>query len=180
MNIQIIPYKYNKSSIEKYHIIRLDNSQIYYKLSNILAPFGRQTEHKTNYKLDQHRLNINFNIDEVLNQDKSYIEFERIITELEIYFSNFDELKDLKLISNIIDREKFGIVIRLHLKTLHDKTITPLLQIIDSENQIVEWIQFDKDKKINIDFGPDCLWIDNKNKTFGISFVIYKVIQFIN
>ena len=105
------------------------------------------------------------------------MELTKIITELEKYFGTFDELKDYELISNIINRDTFGYIIRFHLKTHNNKTTTPLTQIIDNENQIVEWIQFDKNKQINIDFGPDCLWIDNKNKKYGVSFVIYKVFQ---
>ena len=175
MNIQIIPYKSNKSSIEKYHVIRLDNSQIYYKVCNVFAPFGRQTEHKTKNNLDQHRLNIGISKEQINN--KSYIDLIKLITELETYFGTFDELKDYELISNIINRDEYGHIVRFHLKTQNNKTTTPLTQIIDNENQIVEWIQFDKNKQINIDWGPDCLWIDNKNKKFGISLVIYKVFQ---
>jgi hypothetical protein len=52
--------------------------------------------------------------------------------------------------------------------------------MINSTDLNVEWIQFDKTKQINIDISPDCLWIDNKNKKYGVSFVIYKVFQFIS
>jgi hypothetical protein len=180
MNIQITPYKINKSSIEKYHIIRLDSSQIIYRICNIYAPFGRQTEHYTSNNLTQHRLNIGFSTEQILNNDKSYLELSKIIQELEIYFSTFDELKDYELVSNIINRDTYGIIIRFHLKTQNNKTTTPLTQIVKSEDIDVEWIQFDKTKQINIDITPDCLWIDNKNKKYGISFVINKVFQFIS
>ena len=63
MNIQITPYLKNNSSIEKYHIIRLNNDQIIYRICNVLAPFGRQTEHYTINNLTQHRLNISFTCD---------------------------------------------------------------------------------------------------------------------
>ena len=180
MNIQITPYKINKSSIERYHIIRLDSSQINYRICNIYAPFGRQTEHHTSHNLTQHRLNIGFSIEQINNSDRSYLELHRIIHELEEYFSTFDELKDYELVSNIINRDTHGIIIRFHLKTQNNKTTTPLTQIIKSKDIDVEWIQFDKTKQINIDITPDCLWIDNKNKKYGISFVINKVFQFIS
>ena len=180
MNIQITPYKNNKSTIEKYHIIRLDSSQIIYRICNLYAPFGRQTEHNTQHKLTQHRLNIGFTNIQITNLDKSYVELNKIISELENYFSKFDEFIDYKLVSNIINRDTFGIIIRFHLKTQKDRTTTPLVQMINSDDVNVEWIQFDKTKQINIDITPDCLWIDNKNKQFGVSFVINKVFQYIS
>ena len=92
MDIQITPYKNNKSSIEKYHIIRLDSSQITYRICNIFAPFGRQTEHHTLHNLTQHRLNIGFSLEQISNNDRSYLELQKIIHELEIFFSTFDEI----------------------------------------------------------------------------------------
>lgn len=178
MNIQITPYKLNKSTIEKYHIIRLDNTQIIYRICNVFAPFGRQTEHFTKNKLSQHRLNISFSNEQIANNDKAYLELIRIINELESFFGTFDELKDYKLVSNIINRDTFGIIIRFHLKTQYNKTTTPLVHLKDSDEENVEWIQFDKTKQFNMDITPDCLWIDNKNKNYGISFVINKVVQF--
>jgi hypothetical protein len=180
MNIQIIPYKNNKSTIEKYHVIKLDNSQINYRICNICAPFGRQIEHHTKNKLTQHRLNISFSNEQIENNNKSYVELKRLISELEIYFGTFDELKEYELVSNIINRDNHGIIIRFHLKTQHDKTTTPLIQMIESNDQKSEWIQFEKLKQINIDISPDCLWIDNKNRKYGVSFVINNVFQFIS
>ena len=180
MDIQITPYKINKSSIEKYHILRLDNSQINYRICNLYAPFGRQTNHHVQHTLTQHRFNIGFSVQQITVNDPSYIELKRIIYELESYFGTFDELKDFELVSNIINRDSYGIIIRFHLKTQNDKTTTPLIHMVDSNDLNVEWIQFDKLKQINIDINPDCLWIDNKNKKYGISFVINKVFQFIS
>jgi hypothetical protein len=180
MNIQITPYLKNNSSIEKYHIIRLNNDQIIYRICNVLAPFGRQTEHYTINNLTQHRLNISFTCDQISSNDKSYMELTGIITELETYFGTFDELKEYELVSNIIDRDNFGKIIRFHLKTQNDKTTTPLIQMINSIDSNTEWIEFDKTKQINIDINPDCLWIDNKNKKYGVSFCILKVFQFIS
>ncbi len=180
MNIQITPYKNNKSLLEKYHIIRLDNTLINYRICNVYAPFGRQTEHHTQNNLSQHRLNIGFSVVEITNSNKSYLELHRIINELETYFSTFDELKDYELVSNIINRDTHGIIIRFHLKTQNDKTTTPLIQMINSQDIDTEWIKFDKTKQFNMDISPDCLWIDNKNKKYGISFVISKVFQFIS
>ena len=180
MNIQITPFKKNNSPIEKYHIIRLDHSQIIYKICNVFAPFGIQTEHQTTNKITQHRLNISFNQNQITSNDKSYIELTRIITELEKYFGEFDELKDYELVSNIINRDTFGIIIRFHLKTQKNKTTTKLIQMINSIDSNKEWIEFDKNMQINIDICPDCLWIDNKNKRYGVSFVILKVFQFIS
>jgi len=129
MNIQITPYKNNKSTIEKYQIIRLDSTLIIYRICNIYAPFGRQTNHYTQNKLTQHRLNIGFSPEQILNNDKSYLELTKIISELEIYFSTFDELKEYELVSNIINRDTFGVIIKFHLKTQNYKTTTPLDKI---------------------------------------------------
>ena len=52
--------------------------------------------------------------------------------------------------------------------------------MIESNDQKSEWIQFEKLKQINIDISPDCLWIDNKNRKYGVSFVINNVFQFIS
>ena len=180
MDIQITLYKRNNSPIEKYHIIRLDSSQIIYRICNVFAPFGRQTEHKTTNVIKQHRLNISFSLEQISSLDKSYVELTRIINELETYFGTFDELKDYELVSNIINRDTFGIIVRFHLKTQNDKTTTPLIKMINSIDSNTEWIEFDKNKQINIDICPDCLWIDNKNKRYGVSFVILKVFQFIS
>ena len=180
MDIQITPYKNTNSTIEKYHIIRLDSSQIIYRVCNLIAPFGRQTEHQTSINITQHRLNIGFSCDQIASNNKSYLEIIRIINELESFFKTFDELKDYELVSNIINRNTFGIVIRLHLKTQNDRTTTPLIHMINSIDSNTEWIEFDKTKQINIDISPDCLWIDNKNKKYGVSFVIHKVFQFIS
>ena len=39
------------------------------------------------------------------------------------------------------------------------------------------WIEFNTKNKINIEFYPDCLWIDEKNKIYGISFIINDIYQ---
>ena len=48
-----------------------------------------------------------------------------------------------------------------------------------NKNSIEEasWIDFCNDKKINIAFHPECLWIDEKNKKYGISFTLDEVHQ---
>jgi hypothetical protein len=130
--------------------------------------------------MSQHRLNICFSSNDINTKNKTYLELTQIISDLETYFSNFDELKNYELVSNIIPRQTYGIVIRFHLKTLKDKTITPFKQMINSVDESVEWIQFDKNLQFNFNFHPDCLWIDNTNSKYGISFVIDSVFQFIS
>jgi len=177
LNISLIPYKNKTNSIEKYHVLRQDSSKIIYKICNVFAPFGRQIDHQTKCIINQHRLNICFSKQEF--NDSSCIEIRKLINELELYFSDFDELTDYKLISNIIDRDTYGIVIRFHLKTNKNNTVTPLIQMKNLESEQVEWISFDKENKINIDFSPDSLWINHTNKTYGISLVINKVFQYL-
>jgi len=177
LNISLIPYKNKNKNIEKYHVLRQNSSKIIYKICNVFAPFGRQIDHQTKCIINQHRLNICFTRQEF--NDKSYIEMKKIIDELESYFADFDELTDYKLISNIIDRDSYGIVIRFHLKTNKNNTVTPLIHMKNLESEQVEWISFDKEVKINIDFSPDSLWINHIDKTYGISLVINKVFQFI-
>lgn len=177
LNIQLIPYKNKPNDIQKYHIINSLDKNIVYKICNVYAPFGRQID---NNHTSQHRLNIGFSRKQIINEDKIYLELERLIHEIETYFGGFDELKNYELISSIIDRGELGCIIRLHLKTFKNKTTTPLAQMIDGQDENVEWIQFDKNKQINIVLHPECLWIDNNNHKYGISFMIDKVFQFIS
>lgn len=177
MNLCIIPYKSTDKNINKYHIVDNNNKLIHYNLCNVYAPFGRQTEkeHHTSNKIVQHRLNICFTKDKL--DTKEYNIASKIITDIETWFSNFKELTDFKLISSLIDRKKFGKVIRFHLKTLQNTTTTPLLCLNNGDEKTKSWIDFNKEMQINIKFHPDCFWINNLNKTFGISFVIDKVYQ---
>lgn len=179
INIHLVPYKNNKSSITKYHILNLDDTLIKYNISNVYSFFGREIDNKFLKNQTQHRLNICFSKIDIDSKNSNYLELTKIILDMENYFRLFDDFADYELVSNIIDRKEYGIVIRFHLKTLKDKTITPLKQITSSKNEFVEWIDFDKTKKFNFSFHPDCLWIDEKNKKYGISNVIDKVVQFI-
>jgi hypothetical protein len=202
IDLELIPYKNNnKSQIKKYHIIRKNGHTIKHRICNVFAPFGRQTssDHKTNTTLKQHRLNVCFSkeqiqVDEFSNDTKisknkiytSYIELKRLITELEAYFGSFDDFSEYELMSNIIDRDIYGIVIRFHLKTNKGKTVTPFVQdssedigLVCSDNLPTEWISFDKTKQFNFHFHPDSLWIDHKNKKYGISLMMDRVFQMI-
>lgn len=178
--VQLVPYKNVNSNkyVKKYYILNSINNVIKYKICNVFSPFGRETEYTKIKDLHQHRLNICFT-KERMKDDKSYRILIDMINGIENYFKDVEELVDYNLISNIIDRGEYGIVIRFHLKTLKNKTTTPLIQIIDGKEEKVEWIQFDKLKQYNMNFHPDCLWIDDTNKKFGISLVIESVIQFI-
>lgn len=177
MDIKLIPFK-KKSSIDKFHIVNSNNNIHKFNICNVYAPFGLQIEHKTNIKINQHRLNICFSIDDIENN--RHIKLKEIIDELELFFNDYDELKNYELLSNIINRDKHGIVIRFHLKTYKNKTITPIKHVIDTLEKNVSWLDFDKNKKLNIDFTPDCLWIDHNNKKYGISLLITDVFQFIS
>lgn len=177
MNLCIIPYKSSESTISKFHIVNSDNKLIYYNLCNVFAPFGRQTEkdHHISKQIIQHRLNICFTKDKL--DTKEYNIVSKIINDIELWFSNFKELSEYQLQSSLIDRGKYGKVIRFHLKTLKNMTITPLLCLNNEDSKIKSWNDFKNDIQINIKFHPDCFWINNQTKTFGISFVIDKVYQ---
>ena len=195
IELELIPYKLNnKSQIQKFHIVRKNGHTIKHRICNVYAPFGRQTsaDHKTKNKLEQHRLNVCFTKSQIeSNLDKAYLELKRLITELETYFGSFDDLSDYKLLSNIIMRSEYGIVIRFHLKTNKNNTVTPLVQITSDEinktkqtkttesTESTEWISFNKSKQFNFNFHPDSLWIDHKNKKYGVSLMIDKVFQLI-
>jgi hypothetical protein len=178
MNLQIIPFKNNNNTLQKYHIVDSSDNILLYKICNVYSSFGRQTEtdHRTKNKISQHRLNICFSCDDINQQNKSYMELKHIITTIESYFQSFEELINLELVSNIINRDKYGIVIRFHLKTFKNKTISKFISI-NTDTLESEWISFDKDRQFNFEFHPDCLWIDNINKKFGVSLVIDKVFQ---
>jgi hypothetical protein len=180
INLQLIPYKTNnRSNIKRYHIVNSNGNIIKYKIYNVYSNFGRQTtnDHKTSMLLKQHRLNISFSLSLIENQDKSYLELNKLITELETYFKLIDDFSDYELISNIINRDIYGLIMRFHLKTNKDNTITPLILIKDNTYEQTEWISFNKNIQFNLNFHPDCLWVDEINKKFGISLVVDKVFQ---
>jgi len=188
LDLEIIPYtnkkNYTKTDLEKFHIVNKDGNIIRNKICNVYAPFGRQTQSenkiKSNKNLTQHRLNIGFSNNHIKDNIKPYRELHKFISEIESYFSSFDELKKMDLQSNIINRDKYGIIIRFHLKTNRNHTTTPLIQgkFEDPDSfSDTEWIAFDKNKEFDFEFHPDSLWIDHKNNKYGVSMVIDKVIQ---
>jgi hypothetical protein len=181
LNIQLIPYKnINKLIVKKYHIVDLNNKIIKHKICNIFAPFGREADFNK-FKSSQQRFNICFTLKDIELKNKSYCDFTNLILQYEKYFKQFSEFKDYELISNIINRDKYGIIIRCHLKTNKDKTISPLFQInkINLNPEQVEWIQFNKNNQFNMKYNFDCLWIDDKNRKFGISIQVLSILQVI-
>ena len=193
--IRLIPFqKSSKSTIEKYHIVISTHSEkklrhLKCELTNVYAPFGRQTksDHKTKVTINQHRLNICWSKNMIKSESDSYMSAINTIKKIEEYWADYDELKTLNLVSNIIDRKEHGIVIRFHLNTHKDKTTTPLIiltkdDLLNSSNitesQSSSWLEFDKNLKLNIIYHPDCLWIDREKNIYGISLQIDKVIQF--
>lgn len=181
IELNLIPYKnINKLSVKKYHIVDSNNNIIKYKICNIFAPFGREADFNK-FQSKQQRFNICFSLEHIKQKNKSYIELINLINIYEQYFKKFDELTSFELVSNIINRDNHGIVIRCHLKTIKDNTTTPLMQIKESDltSEQVEWIQFDKNLQFNMEYSFDCLWIDEKNKKFGISIQVLSVCQMI-
>jgi len=177
LNLQLIPFKnINKRIIKKYHMFSQDNKIIKHKICNIFAPFGREADYNK-FNSGQQRFNICFSLNDIKNEIISYKQFIELINSYENYFKQFDELQDYELISNIINRDTYGIVIRCHLKTLKNNTTTPLIQLDQITSTQVEWIQFDKNLQFNMEFNFDCLWIDNTNKKFGISIQVLSVFQ---
>jgi hypothetical protein len=177
MNFNLIPYKnINSQKIKKYHIEYTKD----FILKEVSAPFGREfyNEKFTGSKnlgscnlgsgdarsgdaaisSKQQRLNI----------DPIKLETSKIISDIEDFFKDIDELKELNLISNIIDREKNNKIIRFHLKTNNGITTTTFNK---------EWLDFDKYSLIDIKFHPDCLWIDEASNKYGVSLVITSVYQ---
>jgi len=159
----LIKYKI-KSFIQKYHILDSDRDIIKCKCCNVISPFGREINKFKDSK--QHRLNIKYS--------ENLIE---LINNFENYINEFDDFKEYDLVSNIIRNNKYGDIIRFHLKTNNNNTTTIFKHINKDNIEIANWIDYQIDKKINIDFHPDCLWIDEKNKKYGISFIIDTVYQ---
>lgn len=183
LDLNLIAYKnINKIEIKKYHIVDSKNKIIKHKICNIFAPFGREADYNK-FKSSQQRFNICFSQDHINKNNKSYVDLTNLINIYENYFKQFDELKDYQLCSNIINRDKYGVVIRCHLKTIKNNTTTSLKKIISDNNLIetieIEWIDFDKNEQFNMDYCFDCLWIDESNKKFGISIKVECVYQFI-
>lgn len=165
----LIPYKNTSkknSNVEKFHLLGNNKETLKYSINCVYAPFGRQTDHYS-----QHRLNICFSLDDISNNDQSYVKLVKIIDDLE---KSVDVPNNKTLLSNIINRDKYGIVIRFHLKTNKNMTTT---QLFNSNNEQLLWNQFDKSKSFSCNFHPDCLWIDNSSNHYGISFVIDTVYQ---
>lgn len=165
----ITPYKNTgktkNSNIKKFHLLNSNKEILKYSINSVYAPFGRQTDHYS-----QHRLNICFSLDDISNNDQSYIKLVKIIDDLEKSI----DIPDKTLLSNIINRDKYGIVMRFHLKTNKNMTTT---QLFNQNSEQLLWNQFDKDKSFSCNFHPDCLWIDNSSNHYGISFVIDTVYQ---
>ena len=168
----------NSKTYDLFHIVDSNNNIKSFNICNLYAPFGREITYNFG-DMKQQRFNICFSKDDIESNSKSYLELKSIIIAYENFFSEFDELKDYTLVSNIIDRSSYGIVIRFHLKTNKSKTTTPLKHISKTETKVVEWIDYQKDKMVNIIFSFDSLWIDHKNKKYGISMVINNVVQII-
>ncbi len=177
----------NISHIQRFHIINSKAKGFVFGVDDVYAPFGRQTksEHNTNNNMTQHRFNIGFSRKQIESNDETYQLILNIINKFEQFFKDFDELDGYKLVSNHIDREKHGCIFRFHLKTYKNKTTTPFVQIVSDHTTTKtdhittesEWIAYDILQKVNIEFSPDCLWIDDVHKTYGISFIINKVWQ---
>jgi len=175
----------NKLIVKKYHIVNADNKIIKHKICNIFAPFGREADFNK-FNSIQQRFNIGFSQDDIKHENKSYKQFTEIINLYESYFKEFDELKDYELVSNIINRDSYGIIIRCHLKTLKNNTMSKLFLLSEENNleennslKLSEWIQFDKTNQFNMEYTFDCLWIDDENKKFGISIQVLSVFQLI-
>ena len=161
----LIPYKKTNKNVKKFHLLNDKKELLTYSINNVYAPFGRQTDHYS-----QHRLNICFSLEDISNNDQSYIKLVKIIDDLEKSM----DVPNKTLLSNIINRDNYGIVIRFHLKTNRNMTTT---QLFNKNNEKLLWNEFDKKKSFSCNFHPDCLWIDDSSNHYGISFVIDKVYQ---
>ena len=165
--LEIILIEYKKKNInnnlKKYHILNKDNKILKCKCCNLFSPFGREINKFNN---NQHRFNI-----------KNNIFLIEIIKDFEDYFKDFTELQEYNIISNIMDHKVYGKMIKFHLKINKNNTITPIKIIYNDTIMNSNWIDFCSKQQINIEFHPDCLWIDHDTKTYGISFVIDIVYQ---
>jgi len=178
-DINIYPYQKNKSNLQKFHILNSNNTNHIFKISNVYAPFGLQTnsDHKTKTDVSQHRFNIGFSIKEIESNNKTYLELFNIINTFEQFFKGYDELEGYTLLSNHINRDNHGCIFRFHLRTFKNKTTTPFIQIENNVLTDSEWIAYNIENKVDIEFSPDCLWINDSKKLYGISFIINKVYQ---
>ena len=171
MNFNLIPYKnINSQKIKKYHIEYTKD----FILKEVSAPFGREFYNEKFTESGDARScflgsgDARSNKQQRLNIDPIKLEISKIISDIEDFFKDIDELKELNLISNIIDRENNNKIIRFHLKTNNGITTTTFNK---------EWLDFDKYSLIDIKFHPDCLWIDESSNKYGVSLVITSVYQ---
>lgn len=189
-DIKLIPFKNIDSKINKYHIINEFNNQLKFIVNNVYAPYGYQ-----NIK-NQYRFNItdfkreksnnigakNYSL-RIINE--SFNDFINNIKLYEKYFSDFIELKDYKLNSNILKNKEHNIIIRCHLKTC--KKVDSYNNIITSfkeyNNGIFEdkmWLDYNKSYRLNIICSFDSFWINHITKEYGISICVIIVKQFNN
>ena len=167
LDIKLMPYK-KINKIKKYHILDSNNHIFKFKINDVYTPFGPEISN------NQYRLNIGFTNKDI---NKNNIEFIDNIKLYENFFNEFNDFKNYKLHSNIIDRNKYGIIIRCHLKTYKNNIITPLNY---RDNNIIKknlWSEFDKSYSLDIEYTFDSLWINEDEKTYGISIQILSILQ---
>lgn len=167
IEIKLLPFNNNSNNIEKFHILDATENKLKFSINNVYSPYG--------YKIfnNQYRFNICNK-----KENESYDDFIYKIRLYEKYFSELEELKDYKLISNILDNKEYNNIIRCHLKTLNKKIITPLKEYYNREIEEKSWIDFNKSYRLNIICSFDCFWINNNSKEYGFSIVILNVKQF--
>ena len=162
LDIKLMPYK-NIKKIKKYHILDNKGHILKFETTSIRTPFGPEINN------NQFRLNIGFK-----TIDNEFIDNIKLY---ENYFNEFEDFKDYKLHSNIIDRDSYGIIVRCHLKTYKNNIITPLNH---EENGIIRksiWSEFNKTRLLDIKYTFDSLWINEDDKTYGISILILSILQ---
>jgi len=141
-NIKQYVISYNKKDI--IYLINKEESE------NYICDFGIEEFNK------QHRLNLSI----MNNYNNGFIKF---INFWETYFKNSDLCKNYNLLTSIKNRDKFDPIIVIHLNYKKNKIITNINNIT--------WYELEKLKKFNI-YGYiviNCLWINEFEKTFGIS-----------
>ena len=179
LDIILLPYK-SVNKIERYHILDNNKNILKFKICNIIAPFGQEINN------NQYRLNICYSNIDINNKIKSYINFidnikvyeDYFIEKINLYKDYFkNDINNYKFNSNIINRNKYGIVIRCHLQTYKNKIITPFKKMNNNIIEDVSWLDFDKSRNFNMEYTFDSLWINHENKTYGISIKILSVLQ---
>lgn len=153
-----------KDTFIKQYVMSYNNKNISYTMNinesdNFICEFG----------LDNIGSQLRLNLLILNNNNQDLLEF---IKYWEDYYSKIYS-SQYTFKSSIHKKDNFNPKIILHLKKQRGKITTNL----NSNNSSITWIDLEKMNKFKI-YGTitiNCLWINNNEKTFGLSFDWYEV-----